>query len=267
MENEYIVPVMPAVQSDIEVYWQDEVTLDLDVYLIYIKSGQNEVKKYTEEVIKPDIQEYTKSYIKPILEEAVNREVQPAVDSYVDEVIKPDIENFASGQMSEYATRSETAADRAEEASQNAQSSESASGLSAQKAQSEAGAAENSQQAAAVLRAECEQLKSDCQSIKAALSGVYKWCGSVTTAADLPSNNVDIGDVYNVLTTDMNYAWTGSSWDQLGSSIYNIGYGLTLSDNTVSVNQGIVAMLSKFQVVSALPSVCDGNTFYFVRES
>ena len=99
------------------------------------------------------------------------------------------------------------------------------------------------------------------------MAGVYKWCGSVAAYENLPVENVDVGDVYNVLSTDMNYAWTESGWDQLGSSLYNIGYGLTLSDNTVAVNQDLVAMLSKFQVVTSLPSSPSAEIFYFVKES
>ena len=58
------------------------------------------------------------------------------------------------------------------------------------------------------------------------LSSVYKYKGSVSTYADLPaSTDVSIGDVYNVVKGDtstkdgMNYAWTGTGWDALGSIV------------------------------------------------
>lgn len=47
------------------------------------------------------------------------------------------------------------------------------------------------------------------------LSNVYRYKGSVATDADLPST-ADVGDVYNVVLTGMNYAWTGTEWDALG---------------------------------------------------
>lgn len=59
--------------------------------------------------------------------------------------------------------------------------------------------------------------------ISSAVSSVYRYAGSVATYANLPTENVSGGDVYNVTDTDMNYAWvqpdTGDGyWDPLGST-------------------------------------------------
>lgn len=59
--------------------------------------------------------------------------------------------------------------------------------------------------------------------INSAVSSVYRYAGSVATYANLPTENVSNGDVYNVTDTDMNYAWvqpdTGTGyWDPLGST-------------------------------------------------
>lgn len=51
---------------------------------------------------------------------------------------------------------------------------------------------------------------------KSDLTSVYKYKGSVATAADLPAADNAVGDVWNVEATDMNYGWTGSAWDPLG---------------------------------------------------
>ncbi|MDE6591010.1 MAG: hypothetical protein K2K53_11850 [Oscillospiraceae bacterium] len=51
---------------------------------------------------------------------------------------------------------------------------------------------------------------------KSDLSSVYKYKGSVATAADLPAADNEVGDVWNVEATDMNYGWTGEAWDPLG---------------------------------------------------
>lgn len=48
---------------------------------------------------------------------------------------------------------------------------------------------------------------------------VYKFKGNVTTYTELPISGNVIGDVWNVLDTDINYAWTGSNWDNLGGTI------------------------------------------------
>ena len=52
---------------------------------------------------------------------------------------------------------------------------------------------------------------------KTDLSNVYKFRGSVATYSALPSTGVEAGWVYNVEADDMNYAWTGTAWDPLGS--------------------------------------------------
>ena len=51
------------------------------------------------------------------------------------------------------------------------------------------------------------------------LSTVYKYKGSVATYEELPSANNEVGDVYNVETDGMNYAWDGTTWDKLGGTL------------------------------------------------
>lgn len=267
MESECKIDVNPISLSDMEVYWQDEVTLNLDAELMYIKSGQSEIKKYVEEVSKPEISVYTNKYAKPIVSKIVNELAQPLINEYTESTVKPDVAHYVAEQMSVYAEQAKNASDLAQSSEKNAAEQAENAKKSAQSAADEALSAENNQQVSRNMKLECEQLKADCKAIKATLAGVYKWCGSVAAYENLPVENVDVGDVYNVLSTDMNYAWTESGWDQLGSSLYNIGYGLTLSDNTVAVNQDLVAMLSKFQVVATLPDAPESNVFYFVKES
>lgn len=52
---------------------------------------------------------------------------------------------------------------------------------------------------------------------KTDLTNVYVYKGSVASVSDLPST-ATAGDVYNVESTGMNYAWTGSAWDDLGGT-------------------------------------------------
>lgn len=54
--------------------------------------------------------------------------------------------------------------------------------------------------------------------LKSDISSVYRYKGSVPTYSALPTSDLMVGDVYNVEDTEMNYAWTGTVWDQLGSS-------------------------------------------------
>lgn len=51
------------------------------------------------------------------------------------------------------------------------------------------------------------------------LSSVYKYKGSVAQYLDLPTQNNVVGDVWNVSSNGMNYAWDGSTWDNLGATV------------------------------------------------
>lgn len=52
--------------------------------------------------------------------------------------------------------------------------------------------------------------------LKSDITNVYKYKGSVEAFANLPTENNTPGDVYNVESSGMNYAWTGTTWDALG---------------------------------------------------
>lgn len=53
---------------------------------------------------------------------------------------------------------------------------------------------------------------------KTDIGGAYRYKGSVASYADLPSTGLTAGDVYDVQSDGMNYAWTGTAWDQLGGT-------------------------------------------------
>lgn len=52
--------------------------------------------------------------------------------------------------------------------------------------------------------------------LKSDLTNVYKYKGSVTTTANLPTTGLVAGDVYNIEERGINYAWNGTEWDPLG---------------------------------------------------
>lgn len=52
--------------------------------------------------------------------------------------------------------------------------------------------------------------------IDSAVTNMYKYKGSVATVSALPSSGNTAGDVYNVESSGMNYAWNGDAWDALG---------------------------------------------------
>lgn len=55
--------------------------------------------------------------------------------------------------------------------------------------------------------------------ISQAVASAYVYKGSVATVADLPASGNTAGDVYDVQSTGVNYAWTGTAWDALGTYV------------------------------------------------
>lgn len=70
--------------------------------------------------------------------------------------------------------------------------------------------------------------------LKSDIVNVYKYKGSVAAYAELPTDNLTAGDVYDVQESGMNYAWTGTTWDGLGEVF-------TITDITNSEIDAILA--------------------------
>lgn len=73
------------------------------------------------------------------------------------------------------------------------------------------------------------------------ISAVYRLKGSVDTVDDLPADNNVIGDVYNVTDSGMNYVYTETGWDALGSIIDLGAYA-----KSADVSNQIAAVDAKF---------------------
>lgn len=67
---------------------------------------------------------------------------------------------------------------------------------------------------------------------KTDIAAAYHYKGSKATFAALPTTGNAVGDVWNVESDGMNYAWTGSEWDALGGSIDLSGYVTTEAMNS-----------------------------------
>lgn len=52
--------------------------------------------------------------------------------------------------------------------------------------------------------------------LKSDIANAYRYKGSVANYAALPAEGSQVGDVWNVEDTGMNYGWTGAEWDALG---------------------------------------------------
>lgn len=128
-----------------------------------------------------------------------------------------------------FTTLTDRQVSEAKAAAQAVISGQSASGA-AQSAQATAAQANATAQAAMqvvtqmpseyVRTADFEAYKQD---LAQKITTVYRFCGSVDTYEELPESP-EVGDVYNVHTDGMNYAWTEDGWDSLGGVIDLSGY-------------------------------------------
>lgn len=94
--------------------------------------------------------------------------------------------------------------------------------------------------------------------LKSDITSVMHYKGSVPTYAELPLSGMLVGDMYNVVDTGVNYAWTGSTWDPIGSSV-DLGnyYTKAETDGAISAAQAtteaaINAAVISTQVIDAL---------------
>ena len=58
----------------------------------------------------------------------------------------------------------------------------------------------------------------DTYALKTDLTGLYKYKGTKATVSALPTSGNTAGDVWDVQSDGMNYAWNGSAWDALGAT-------------------------------------------------
>jgi len=81
--------------------------------------------------------------------------------------------------------------------------------------------------------------------IDSKISSVYKFKGNVASYAALPSTGLTIGDVYNLSDTGENYAWTGTIWDELGTTIDISGKeDISNKTNTITGNEASTTLYS-----------------------
>lgn len=77
--------------------------------------------------------------------------------------------------------------------------------------------------------------KEDFEELQSKVTQPLNYKGSVNEFSDLPAD-AKIGDVYNVISSDMNYAWTGEAWDQFGSSQLAVVNDLTTGGTNVALS-------------------------------
>jgi len=86
--------------------------------------------------------------------------------------------------------------------------------------------------------------------IDSKISSVYKYKGNVPDYASLPSTGLTSGDVYNAVDTDINWAWTGTVWDNIGGSFDVSGKEDTANKSTSIITDYLSNI--KFPTVKAV---------------
>lgn len=137
-------------RQELEVLFQDEVVLDIEVPLFYIKSGEEEIQHYVDTVAKPDLDNhttvkkveldtYTGLKKAEISDFSLERQgiIEENLDNYADNTLKP--------QLNEFVTAAETAAGNAQA------SAVASSGSAAAALDSETAAASSAATAAATV--------------------------------------------------------------------------------------------------------------------
>lgn len=92
------------------------------------------------------------------------------------------------------------------------------------------------------------------------LTSVMTYKGTVASESALPKSDQSIGDVYNVTDTNMNYAWDGSKWDQLGSTVDLSGYLKTENANSTFATKSEVAGKANATHTHTVSQVTDLST-------
>lgn len=88
------------------------------------------------------------------------------------------------------------------------------------------------------------------------VKGAYVYKGSVATKAELPTSDVNIGDVYNIEADGMNVAWTGTEWDDLGATI---NVDLTPYAKQADVDAALELKASKEEVTEQLATKAEAE--------
>ena len=106
-----------------------------------------------------------------------------------------------------------------------------------------------------------EEAKAIAEQAKTLGISAYKYVGSVATENDLPTEENEVGNVYNVEETGMNYAWNGSEWDSLGASIITVDTIVQPdSNNPVSSNAVYNAINNIFESEAVFTAGVKTNT-------
>jgi len=243
-------------EQPIEVVFQDEVQLDINVPLFYIKSGEEEIQAYVNKQAKPQIDDYAASAFSGFqrdlenetekacgrVAEYVEQTACPAVQSYMENVACPALQNYADqevkSKLDDIAAAAEVSAREAENYAALAQMSEKRA----------------TEQANAAAGSEAEASSSAAEAAVSAFEASDKLLQVQEIAAAMDAENL-----------------VHKSGDETLDGVKNFSVSPQVPTPEVASNAPVPATTAwidgKFQVVSALPEVPDEHVFYFITEA
>ena len=267
----------------VQVLFQEEALLDIEVPLFFFFLGEEEVSKYVETVSKPEldryvdedkkaeIDQYVETVSKSELDQYVDEDKKAEIDQYVETVSKPELDRYVDEdkkvEIDQYVTNKvnplvEEAAGSATAAAGSAQEAATSAGnaagsaqeaaTSAQEAATSAQEAATSAQNAATSESNAAESEAECQSILQRMGTVIKIKGRVDTLEDLPtSGNLD-GDAYLVGPAGADsypeYFWYLDHWEFMGTTATELIWGTIEGD--ISQQADLQAALEEYVSLS-----------------
>ena len=231
IKENVVLDVDTEKSSSLEVLFQDEIRLEFNVPLIYVKSGEEDIKQYVENVVKPDFAVYVndrKAAIAAAAEAGVDdiaaaeksaendldaflqEEIKTELNNYVDTTVKSSLEDYGEELTAAF---NENAADKttvitesvaaAADSATAAANSETAASGSAAEALSSAAAASGSAETASEAAEEAESWAVGALTERPEGSAKY-WAEN---AASLTDGAVNTTNISNCLTAVPQISW------------------------------------------------------------
>ena len=173
-EKNVILDISTQRRAELEVLFQEEVQLDINVPLFYIKSGEEDINNYVERTAKPAIDAYVEEKngaleqaardgveaigeaqeeAKSGLEVYVDGTVKPVIDTYAETAVKPELQSFADELKEAFDTNAAEKTAAVNALAEQASASASSAASSSSAAQTADSAAANSAKEAAAASA------------------------------------------------------------------------------------------------------------------
>lgn len=94
MSEEYIINANTGNILNMDIYWQDEVQINVDMGLVFVKSGEKEINNYVQNVAKPEIANFVKNEAEPLVSHIIKDQARPIIKTYLEQDILTEIDDY-----------------------------------------------------------------------------------------------------------------------------------------------------------------------------